>query len=111
MDSTATNITTYQWNNANQLTAVRVHQLLDLPVGHDTSEVDYGYDAFGRMVSRTPRRGTAQYYVYDGQNMALVLNAGGQVLERELYGAGRSIRSWPPKTVTPVSPDRRRPAR
>ena len=69
-------VTLYQWNNANELTAV---------ISGGT-EVAYAYNALGQMVSRTPT-GIAgeqtEYYVYDGQNLALVLNAAGQVVERE----------------------------
>ncbi len=56
-------------------------------------EITYGVDAFGRTVSRseTDNPGTEEAtttdenYVFDGANLALVLNDAGQVTERELY--------------------------
>ena len=51
--------------------------------------VGYGYDALGNMVSRTPQNVTGEqavYQVYDGQNLALVLNSSGEVVERVLNG-------------------------
>ena len=87
LDSTATDITTYQWNDKDQLTAVDHYtNYTNYQSRTDDSEVDYADDAFGRMVSRSPVGGTAENYVYDGQNMALALNGSGQVVERELYG-------------------------
>ena len=87
LDSTATNITTYQWNNANELTGVsECATYAAYKSGTATSQVAYGYDPFGGLVSRTPAGGTAEYFVNDGQNVALVLNSIGQVTERELWG-------------------------
>ena len=63
-------VTWYQWNNANQLTAVE----------GAGANVTYAYDAFGRMVSRTAD-GATENYVYDGESLALVLNSSGQVIE------------------------------
>ena len=80
MDATATDITTYQWNNDNRLVTVTVNGV----------EVDYSYDPFGRMVARTDVAAYAtQFYVYDGQNVVLVLQQFGSVgfvTERNLYG-------------------------
>ncbi len=76
----------------NQLTAATV----------DGSEVDYAYDPFGRMVSRNPVGGTAQNFVYDGQEMVLVLDGNGQVVERELYGPAVD-QILATETVTPGS--------
>ena len=59
-------------------------------------------DAFGRMVSRSPGTGsgvsgeTTQNYLYDGQDMVLVLNGAGQVTSATCT-ARRSIRCWPRK--------------
>ena len=69
----------YSWNNDNQLTEVAS----SLAQGF----VDYGYDAFGRMVSRSiPNPQGTQNYIYDGQEIVLVLNVSGQVMQRNLYG-------------------------
>ena len=88
LDSTATNITIYQWNNANELTGVSQYASYynyqhGIPVSG--SQVAYTYDAFKQMVSESPVGGTAEYFINDGQNPVLVLNSGGQVLERELW--------------------------
>ena len=88
LDSTATSITIYQWNNANELTGVSQYASYynyqhGIPVSG--SQVAYGYDAYGQMVSESPVGGTAEYFINDGQNPVLVLNSGGQVLERELW--------------------------
>ena len=82
LESGATEITTYVWNDKNQLTAVNYQAAYG-----DTPEnlATYTYDAFGRVVSET-EAGQAENYVYDGQNLILVLNAAGQVTERELNG-------------------------
>ena len=69
-------VTYYQWNNANQLTAV----------SGSAGDVTYTYNASGQMVSRTTG-GASENYIYDGQNLALVLNSNGEVTQRELYGA------------------------
>ena len=88
-DLTKVNLTTYQWNDKNQLTAATV----------DGSQVEGTYDAFGRMVSRNPAGGTAQYFVYDGQKWPWCSTA----------RAGRRARAYGPavdqilatETVTP----------
>ena len=104
LDSTATNITIYQWNNANELTEVSQYASYSAyQSASATSQVVYGYDAFGQIVSRTPAGGTAEYFVNDGQNVALVLNSGGQVTERELWGPGVD-QILATEEVTPLSP-------
>ena len=97
-------VTGYEWNNAGELTAV-----LQFPNWSDylagsgsTSETDYSYNAAGQMVTMSPNSGPSQHYVYDGQNLALVLNSSGQVVERDLYGpAVNQILAT--ETVTPSS--------
>ncbi len=105
LDSTATNITIYQWNNANELTEVSQYASYSATSRRVRlcSQVAYGYDAFGQIVSRTPAGGTAEYFVNDGQNVALVLNSGGQVFERELWGPGVD-QILATEKVTPLSP-------
>ena len=53
-------------------------------------QVSYAYDAFGRLVgeNQTAGEGTLikEHYVYDGQEIVLVLADNGAVKERELYG-------------------------
>ena len=84
-------VTTYEWNNADELTAV---------LGGGGNAL-YAYDAFGRMVTQT-ESGATQNFIYDGQNIALVLNASGQVIERELYGPAVD-QVLASETVTPVA--------
>ncbi len=72
--SNLSNVTYYQWNDANQLVGVS-----------GGANATYSYDAFGRIVSQT-ENGTTQNFIYDGQNLALVLDGSGNVIERELYG-------------------------
>ena len=97
-------VTGYEWNNAGELTAV-----LQFPNWGDyvagsgsTSETDYSYNAAGQMVTMSPNSGPSQHYVYDGQNLALVLNSSGQVLERDLYGPAVN-QVLATETVTPSS--------
>jgi RHS repeat-associated protein len=109
LDSHATNITIYGWNNANELVSVKTYGTYSAYSSSATpaSEVDYGYDPFGEMVSRTVKNSSgtvtsAADYIYDGANPVLVLNASGQVTERNLYGpAVNQIMAT--ETVTPVS--------
>ena len=68
-------VTYYQFNNANEFTAV----------SGSGGPATYLYDAFGRMVSQT-ENGVTQNFIYDGENIALVLNGSGQVIERKLNG-------------------------
>ncbi len=87
-----TNITGYTWNNANELVAVKQYSSWSNYLSHSgaTSEIDYTYDAFGNKVSRTVKDSggnvtSNENYIYDGSNLALVLNSSGVVTERELY--------------------------
>jgi len=79
------NTTTYDWDNRNRLIAVR--QWDTDTSGTCLSEVDYKYDAFDRLVDKSVAGGAEERYVYDGQNLLLVLDNSGSVVERELYGA------------------------
>jgi hypothetical protein len=84
LDSTATDITTYAWNEKNELTAVKQFATYaDYAAGDDSTEIDYGYDAFGNMVSRNPTDFSGgsggsgeglEYFIYDGANVALILD-------------------------------------
>ena len=82
-------ITAYTWNNANQLTSVSQYAGTDAYNAKSaTCTVDYFYDAFGRMVRRVAGE-TTENYVYDGENLALVMGSGG--LEREFYVPGTTL--------------------
>ena len=98
LDSSATDITIYTWNNANELTsATHYNNYSDYAAGTYTQTneyaVTYGNDAFGQMVTRTAAIGngtstttTTENFIYNGQNIALVLDGDGCVIERELTG-------------------------
>jgi RHS repeat-associated protein len=104
IDSSATDITIYQWDNKNELVDVQAYanysdyatSVSDHygPPGGATTEtaIEYTYDPLGLMVSRTQiASGTdvtsRENYVYDGQNPVLVLDGSGDVTEPELYGS------------------------
>ncbi len=91
-----TDITVYTWNNANQLVGATHYAnysdyTAETPVPDWT--VAYGNDPFGRMVSRSSSvtvddvtTTTDENFIYDGQNVALILDDSGAVMERELGG-------------------------
>jgi RHS repeat-associated protein len=54
----------------------------------DGSIVEYGYDAEDRRVSKQINGVTKEKYVYDGSDIALVVDATGAIVERYLYGDG-----------------------
>jgi YD repeat-containing protein len=82
---TATDITTYKWNEEDQLTAVTTYDTYaDYAAGTGGVETQFGYDPFGDMVSETSR-GTTQYFAYDGQDVVLVFS-GGTLIQRQLNG-------------------------
>ena len=89
LDTSATDITTYQWNNAGQLTQVETfdnYADYSATPPSPSQVVTYAYDPFGQMVTRT-EGGTTENFVYDGEDPVLVLAGNGQVIERELNGA------------------------
>ena len=87
LDSTATEITTYTWDNRDRLTSVSYQAAFG---GAYSYVVDYTYDALNRLVlaDQTVGGGSTplnETYLYDGQNLAMVLSGSGAV-EAELYG-------------------------
>ncbi len=46
----------------------------------------YNYDMFNRMISRSATNTPEQFFVYDGQNLLLVLNSKGVVQDRYFNG-------------------------
>jgi RHS repeat-associated protein len=94
LDSTASDITTYTYDNRNRLTSVSYQAAFG---GAYSYVVDYTYDAFDRLVAADQTVGggstpLVEAYFYDWQNnMALVLDGGGNVVERDLYGPGGQI--------------------
>ena len=93
-----TDITIYTWNNANEMTSAKYYNTYsDYHNGTVTATgeyaITYGNDAFGRMVMRTAVVGqggttttSTENFIYCGQNIVLVLNGSGQVIERNLTG-------------------------
>jgi RHS repeat-associated protein len=87
LDSSATDITIYKWNEENELTAVTTYEYYsNYSSATDGSVTDFGYDPFRQMVSTTLAGGSPEYFMYDGTNVALILNASGGVIEREFSG-------------------------
>ena len=77
--SDAMHVTTYTWDNRNRLTSV----------SYQGTEVQYKYDAFDRLVAKdvtTASGTTSERYVYDGDNLVLVLAPNGTVIDRYLNG-------------------------
>ncbi len=95
LDSSATDITIYTWDNRNELTSATHYA--DWTAYHSTHspdwQIEYGNDAFGRMVTWTQTiaggesTSTTENLIYDGGNVALILDGDGNVIQRELDGA------------------------
>ena len=97
-NSDAVNITIYTWNNANQMTSATFYATAaDWTAGTVNAigeyQVTYALDAFGRMVTRTAALGngtstttSSENFIYDGQNILLVLDSSGNVIEQNLTG-------------------------
>ncbi len=79
----ATDVTTYTWDNRNRLTSVKHQATVG---GAVDSAVYYNYDMFNRMISRSATNTPEQFFVYDGQNLLLVLNSKGVVQDRYFNG-------------------------
>ena len=102
LDSNATDITIYTYNNDNEMTGVyyfgaycAYHSAVEAnDLDNGTSLVaTMTDDAFGRMVEETTyttmgesQTSSIENYIYHGENLVLVLNSSGQVTERELTG-------------------------
>jgi RHS repeat-associated protein len=72
------NITNYEWDYRNRLTKV----------SSAGQTVEYQYDAEDRRVGKVINGVTKEKYIYDGQDIALVVNSAGTITERYLYGSG-----------------------
>jgi YD repeat-containing protein len=71
-------ITNYEWDYRNRLTKV----------SSAGQTVEYQYDAEDRRVGKVINGVTKEKYIYDGQDIALVVNSAGTITERYLYGSG-----------------------
>ena len=111
-NSEASDITVYTWNNANEMTsATHYNTAADWTAGTYSYvgeyAVNYAYDALGEMVTRNATLGefypiggggdddytedltlgtTTENFIYDGQNIVLVMASNGQVIDRNLTG-------------------------
>ncbi len=102
LDSNAADITIYTYNNDDEMTGVyefstysEYHAAVRAGnLNNGTSLVaTMADDASGRMVEQTTyttvgesQTSSTEYYVYDSENLVLVLNSDGKVTERELTG-------------------------
>ena len=90
IDSTATDITTYTWDNRGRLTAVTTYASYAAYSSPTPSQtVTYTYDMFNNLIGRTVTGGTnpgTQRYVFDGTNMVLAFNGSEQLTDRYLSG-------------------------
>jgi RHS repeat-associated protein len=71
-------ITNYEWDYRNRLTKVSSAGQI----------VEYQYDTEDRRVGKVINGVTKEKYIYDGQGIALVVDAAGVITEHYLYGAG-----------------------
>ena len=91
-NASATDITIYTWDNANEL--VTATHFADWSHYHSDPDPDffvsYQYDPFGRMVERyamgADESGAEENFVYDGANIVLALADSGNVVKRNLTG-------------------------
>jgi RHS repeat-associated protein len=80
--------TQYTWDYRNRLAEITYKD----PQGNVTETIQYSYDVFNRWIGEAanyPNGGgqdSTQWFVYDGQNVVLQLNASGGVTERYLCG-------------------------
>jgi RHS repeat-associated protein len=87
-------ITTFSWNEENQLTQVGLPGALT---------VNYKYDGLGRRIQRTTSAGANERYVYDGNDALLDLNADWSVATTYLNGPGIDKHLRQTNSVTGVS--------
>ena len=80
----------YTYDNRDRLTEAKVWNNSDYQGGAGTpdDDVTYTYDPFDRLIAKDQTVGGSVHerYVWDGQNMVLVLDGNAIVTERELYG-------------------------
>ncbi len=82
---TATVVEQYTWDYRNRLTRVTFYT-----GGAVAKTVDYSYDAFNHLIGRKVTSGGTtdqRYFVYDGDQMVLVMDPNGAVQNRYLWGA------------------------
>ena len=80
-----TTTTDYEWDYRNRLTKITDKDFF----GATTNEVEYHYDIFDRRIAKVIDDQTTvdtEYFVYDGQHIALRLDEDGAVANRYLHG-------------------------
>ncbi len=90
ISGTADDYTTeYEWDHDNRLTKLTYKN----NSGTITKEIEYGYDLFGRRISKTidwdgAGGGSAEevHYVYDGDDILLAFDGDGDLTNRYLHG-------------------------
>ena len=83
---TTTVVAEYTWDHRNRLVQVTQYDTASALV---TSTVEYGYDVYNRLVSRSVTSGgstTTGHFVYDGNQIVLVLDDTAAVENRYLWG-------------------------
>jgi hypothetical protein len=85
LDSDATDITLYGWNNRNQMVSLKHYGTYG---GTADLDIAYNYDAFNRMTEESDSAGSGldERYVWDGGDLLAVLDSSGDVTERYLNG-------------------------
>ena len=76
--------TEYTWDNRNRLTQITFKN----NAGDVTKTIDYTYDMFNRLIAKDISVGgdVHERYVYDGDNLVLVLDQDGNALQENLFG-------------------------
>ncbi len=79
-------VTQYSWDYRNRLTSV----VFKNASGTLTGEVEYTYDVFNNRIGESVQTGSqapvVDWFVYDGDNLALEFNGAGALTDRYLYG-------------------------
>jgi RHS repeat-associated protein len=75
----------YTWNARGQL--LRLDRFADAGASTPSKTIVFAYDAFGRRASKT-EDGTAERYIYQGDDLIGVLDAAGAVKRAFLFGPG-----------------------
>jgi RHS repeat-associated protein len=81
LDAGDDDITEYEWDHRNRLTQVTERATYG---GAATQVVDYVYDAFDRLISRTVDSDT-EFLINDGRRVVLTLESDGDVIRRSLW--------------------------
>ena len=91
--ATASGIRTeYEWDHRNRLVEIRYSDAMGGDTGNAIARVEYDYNADDRRIEKrvfpweTPSPSGVEQYVYDGDELTLVLDGNGVLQHRYLYG-------------------------